>query len=125
MFSPIRRSILYFASARFVIAIPLKGQFGFNEERALLCAQRAPTGREPSKAYRRGCVKQQTRSRWPRARLKCLLVKGSAAAVKPYSGTRGREGGRANARIERLKDLSPMGARTARHAAVLCYNSMS
>src|SRR5271168_4316125 len=35
MFSPIRRSILYFASARFVIAIPLKIGPGY-EERALL-----------------------------------------------------------------------------------------
>jgi hypothetical protein len=41
MFSPIRRSILYFASARFVIAIPLKVSFRFNEERALLCAQKS------------------------------------------------------------------------------------
>jgi hypothetical protein len=49
MFSPIRRSILYFASARFVIAIPLKIGPGY-EERALLCAQRAPTGFQPSKA---------------------------------------------------------------------------
>jgi hypothetical protein len=41
MFSPIRRSILYFASARFVIAIPLSFAIGFHEERALLCAKGA------------------------------------------------------------------------------------
>ena len=36
MFSPIRRSILYFASVRFVIAIPLKTRYLLSEERALL-----------------------------------------------------------------------------------------
>ena len=64
-----RRSILYLASARFVIAVPLLRLRG--EERALLCQtdrSASPTDRPPARPGSHGCVKQQARPRRDRAR---------------------------------------------------------
>src|ERR1700719_3339140 len=83
MFSPIRRSILYFASARFVIAIPLRVGSGSTRNAPSSAPKERRQAFSQARGQGRGCVTRQTRSRGRRARLKRGCLKDPAAAVKP------------------------------------------
>jgi hypothetical protein len=81
-----RRSILYFASARFVIAVPLVKEPLDIEERALLCAYSAPTDLKPSKAFKPRVRQTASAPSLSRARIAAILLGEGGGAVNSLPG---------------------------------------
>src|ERR1700743_3317322 len=91
MFSPIRRSILYFASARFVIAIPLRSVQVLRGTRPPLRSKERRQAFSRARLESRGGVKQQASSRLPESapeaaahkwlRLDCQTLSQTAGAA--------------------------------------------
>src|SRR3984957_3049094 len=86
MFSPIRRSILYFACARFVIAVPLKS-VRVHEERALLCALKSADRLLAEQGLKATVASNDKRALVPESAPEVApSLEGSTAAVKSVGG---------------------------------------
>src|ERR1700722_19157756 len=110
MFSPIRRSILYFACARFVIAVPLKS-VRVHEERALLCALKSADRLLAEQGLKATGASNNKRALVPESAPEVAAsLEGSTAAVKSVGGL-----ARQN-RPETTENSSPLSAKdSTRH----------